>query len=460
MNQGEAILAVIEAVADNPSKKEKQRLLTEGLQNPDFGETMKAMLFWCYSRTHRYGIKYVDPKPSGYGNVDITDESFWKLLADLSDRSLTGNAAREAVDRMVARCDPASANLLRRIIHKDMRAGFTEGTLNKIIPKWIKEPPYMRCSLPDKSNIDKWKWEEGIYIQLKADGMYQSATRSGDAIVLESRSGEILPEEAFPELRAALLVAMPDQMMWCGELTVVDAEGNTLKRADGNGMINSVRQGGTLPAGHEIRYSCWDAIDTGLDASGGDKANYDTRWMLLESCMMGSAASKYLGLIESYVVHSKAEAIEIVRKWMEMGLEGGVAKSGEGAFKDGTSKDQVKLKLSAQIEVRIKGFQEGAKGKKTEKTFGALIYETDDGKIKGTVSGMDDKTRADMHANRERFMDLVMTLEANDITRSRDNDFWALSHPRVIEVRTDKTTTDTLESAQDIFNNARSNFLD
>jgi hypothetical protein len=38
-----------------------------------------------------------------------------------------------------------------------------------------------------------------------------------------------------------------------------------------------------------------------------------------------------------------------------------------------------------------------------------------------------------------------MVVQFNDITKGRDNDYYALSHPRHIEIRTDKTETDTYE---------------
>jgi len=42
-------------------------------------------------------------------------------------------------------------------------------------------------------------------------------------------------------------------------------------------------------------------------------------------------------------------------------------------------------------------------------------------------------------------MGMVMTLTCSDITRGRSNEHYALSHPRFVELRTDKTETDTLE---------------
>ena len=135
---------------------------------------------------------------------------------------------------------------------------------------------------------------------------------------------------------------------------------------------------------------------------------------------------------------------------MNDGLEGGVLKDKNGVFRDGTSKHQLKMKLEMDLEVRVTGYKEGRIGTKRESTFGAILFETDDGQIKGAVSGFTDEQLEEINANREAYMSKIITVSCNDITRGRDNDYYALSHPRFKEVRNDKTETDTLERALEI----------
>jgi hypothetical protein len=135
---------------------------------------------------------------------------------------------------------------------------------------------------------------------------------------------------------------------------------------------------------------------------------------------------------------------------MEDGLEGGIFKDPNGIFKDGTSKQQLKMKLEMDIDVRITGFKEGTIGTKRESTFGAITFETDDGKIKGAVSGFSDDQLKQINSDRDSYIDKIMSVSCNDITKGRNNDHYALSHPRFNEVRTDKSETDTLERALEI----------
>jgi hypothetical protein len=50
-----------------------------------------------------------------------------------------------------------------------------------------------------------------------------------------------------------------------------------------------------------------------------------------------------------------------------------------------------------------------------------------------------------MDGRRVELMGAIMTLTCSDITKSRSNEHHALSHPRFVELRDDKTETDTLE---------------
>ena len=132
---------------------------------------------------------------------------------------------------------------------------------------------------------------------------------------------------------------------------------------------------------------------------------------------------------------------------MTAGYEGAILKDRDAIFRDGTSPQQLKLKLEIDVDVRITGFKEGTPGTKREATFGAMTFETDDGQIKGRTSGFTDAQLEDFNSRREELIGQIMTVTCNDITKGRDNDYHALSHPRFIELRNDKTDTDTLERA-------------
>ena len=100
---------------------------------------------------------------------------------------------------------------------------------------------------------------------------------------------------------------------------------------------------------------------------------------------------------------------------------------------------------------RITSFNPGNKGSKNEAYFSGINFENDEGTIKGTVgvSSMTEDKRDWFHENRDLVIGKIMEIHCNDITKGRDNDFYALSHPRYERLR-DKNETDTLKRAQEI----------
>ncbi|MDW5334816.1 DNA ligase, partial [Acinetobacter baumannii] len=82
-----------------------------------------------------------------------------------------------------------SGELLIRILRKDLRAGFSDATINKVVPDLIPVFPYQRCSLPSEVKLKAWPWKDGIYLQEKADGMFANGTNLEEKFFLSSRQG-------------------------------------------------------------------------------------------------------------------------------------------------------------------------------------------------------------------------------------------------------------------------------
>ena len=114
-------------------------------------------------------------------------------------------------------------------------------------------------------------------------------------------------------------------------------------------------------------------------------------------------------------------------------------------FKDGTSAEQLKVKLKVDADVRLVRFEKGTKGTKYENYNKVLVFETDDGKIKGRTSGLSDKEVENVTKNPDKYLGKVIAVQFNDLVKAQGHEYYALSHPRFIEFRLDKETTDTLE---------------
>ena len=392
-----------------------------------------------YYLTMNYWYKKNGPNPFGSNpNPSLTlDEALDFLESKLATRELTGHDALFAMDSVFLGLSDQDRELVVKMINRDLRINCGRTQINKVFGDLITKPVYMRC------DVFSAKTAKGItfpaFIQLKADGTYREMQVLNGKAEFLSRSGEQYEYTFVDDLAASL----PDGH-YIGEMTVK----GTQNRAESNGLLNSDN-----PPMDRIVFDLWDYITLEEYTNAARKVKntikYSARLRRLSEIING-ANHPQLKVIESHVVNTIQEAFDFVVKWMEDDLEGGILKDPNGIFKDGTSKQQLKMKLEMDLDVRITGFKEGTIGTKRESTFGAITFETDDGKIKGAVSGFSDDQLKQINSDRDSYIDKIMSVSCNDITKGRNNDHYALSHPRFNEVRTDKTETDTLERALEI----------
>ena len=129
-------------------------------------------------------------------------------------------------------------------------------------------------------------------------------------------------------------------------------------------------------------------------------------------------------------------------------------------WKNGTSKEQIKLKNEFQIELQIKEFLDGTG--KNELFFGSIRCVSADGKLSVNVpvSGFDDKLKAEVSNNRNDYLDKILTVRANSIMPpTSNNNQYSLFLPVFIEFRLDKSEADNLQKIQDQYESSKHNAL-
>ena len=402
-------------------------------------EVLKRVLKMAYDRVdYIYGLTTKNVKDPVHKNVISIDQAL-EVLEMLNRRDVTGNTAIELVENTLSDLSPENAELFKKILDRDLRINMGKTNINKVFKNLIKKQPYMRCGIADSKALAKIDWESGVMSQLKCDGTYRSFNDG----VFTSRSGKV---QSFPKLEK-MLEEVSSKYVLIGEMTLKGEK----QRSKGNGLINS----SDVPE-DDIIYTIWDAIPIEEYQSKNGKIPYYERIQNARAIVY-QVDNPQIEIIPSKTVYSRKEAYEHFQEVTKEGLEGTVIKTQLNLWKDGTGKDQLKLKLEIDVEVRITGFTEG--NNKRAKTFGAITFENDEGTIKGQTSGFTDKQLDIIHKNRDKYLGEVMTVRCNDITKAKGSDTWALSHPRFIPdssqthpkfitIRDDKDTTDTLERVQ------------
>jgi len=399
-------------------------------------DLLKRVLKMTYDHVqYNYGVgkTTLEKLDIQHGEVKISfEEMLYMLKHKFCTREVTGNAAIELLEHMFSNTDAETAFVVKKVIERDLRINLGKTVINKVFPGLITKPIYMRCDTYSKKTAKNISFP--AIIELKADGKYIEFNVLGGTVSAQSRSGE---KYEYPVLFEKMK-DFPDGI-YTGELTV---RGYT-DRAKANGLINS-----SEPPHDDIVLELWDYIlhDEYILAGKKDKKNppktpYSERWEKLKSIVKDSDNIK---TIPFAIVNSLSEALQKTSEWMTQGFEGGVLKDFKMVFKDGTNKSQLKLKLEISAEMRCTGFSDGTKGTKREGKVGAIIFENDEGTIKGKCSGFTDSQMDEFTANQESLLGKIMEVQFNDLSKASGNDYHALNHPRFIEWRGDKDSTDSL----------------
>ena len=364
-------------------------------------------------------------------------DNLLSALEILGEGTIRGNEAHQFVCNHLKHLDNDNKEIFLNVLGRDLKIGLNVKSINKVFKNLIPKPNYMRCAVLSEKTLKKIKFP--AFIQLKMDGTYREIHVADGQVSGKTRSGE----EYFNPVLFKEMENFPNGY-YTGELTI-DGE----SRFTGNGLINSLN-----PPYEKITFTVWDYL-TDDDYLEKTKTPYYSRFESL-SDIIEKHNSNRVKLVPNHEVNSIDEALKYVSDWMEQGLEGGVLKDKNNVFKNGTSGTQLKIKLKVDAEMRITGFTDGTIGTKREGKIGAIQFSNDEGTIKGQCSGFSDEELDLFTKNKDNLIGRIISVEFNDLVKSENNDYYALSHPRFIEIRNDKDETDTLDKVIQLRDMAKS----
>ena len=157
----------------------------------------------CYNPYITFGVKQI-PSTEGITGAPNPYEEFDELLTRLSARKLTGHAARDAILGMSLKFDSDEWNLfLAPILRRDMRAGFSDRTINKVCKGTEYVIPTFGCQLAANSEgrpeMVGTKW-----LEPKLDGARVLLVVSDDnTATCYSRNGKVF--DNFPHVEQQVL---------------------------------------------------------------------------------------------------------------------------------------------------------------------------------------------------------------------------------------------------------------
>lgn len=421
MNSRE-IFSHIEKIASTSSKNEKEALIAEKAGDEDFLFVLKSALDPFVT----YGIGTFPAYEVNFSGEDIRFEELETLLGMLADRTLSGNAARNALIQYAESLNHESGELLQRIVLKDLRAGFSENTVNKVKPAFIAT---FDCMLAHPFSEFKNKVKYPLAVEPKLDGVRVLAFVDIDkrSVRFMSRSGRefttfdhlIAPCVEFARL-------LPEDDIFMSGKIVLDSE---ICSGIFNETVSQVRKKGGQAV--DAKMYVFDVLPEATFLSNDKKGcrvagTYHERRDRLELAQSAMGESPVIVLPQS-LVQSEAEIHALYERYRAQGLEGVLVKDLDALYQRRRSQAWLKIKAEESKDLRIKATVPGTG--KYEGMIGAVVVDHD-GVDVNVGSGLSDELRAQ---EPEFFIGRLAEIEYHEVTPDG-----SLRHPRYKRFRDDK----------------------
>lgn len=160
---------------------ERKSILSEYIGH----DGVRQLLVNALSSARVFNVKKV-AGPSATSKRDNGDYSAVLMLLDQLDNGLKGNAAKEAIDRVLVEYAGDQQDAIIRVLTKQLRAGIDASTVNEVAPGLI---PVFPIALAKKFNGDASKIKFPIWADIKYDGYRTIAKVYQDSVRYFSREG-------------------------------------------------------------------------------------------------------------------------------------------------------------------------------------------------------------------------------------------------------------------------------
>ena len=408
------------------------------LQANKDNKLLQDYLKCVYDPAISYYQTKVNKHPEIY-DFQLTGTVLQNLIDVLAKRRLTGDSAKSWLNELMENSSSESQELIELLIKRSIGAGVGDTMILNVFPELYFIPPYQRCSLMDDKIKAKFDKLPEFLVQEKLDGSFcylvKEAGKAPEAI---TRAGSKYPKQFAQKLATGL----PDGFVVVGELLVygeIATLGVPLDRKTGNGILNSILKGGDVGDNLGFELTAWDCLTVEDFKAGKSPLKYCERLCELDIAV---ADMPNASQVVTHFVNSLDEAYTLYSKFTSDGKEGAVIKDKYFLWKDGTSKDCIKLKIEFECDLRVIGMTEGTG--KAKGMMGSLTLASSDGKIVTDCgTGFSDCSRVDWWNNAALNIGTIVTVKSNDIITKRGSNVSSLFLPVFVEVRHDKTEADS-----------------
>jgi DNA ligase-1 len=418
IRNSDEVYDALAAIADI-SGGEKQKLIAMACKYPKFLNVCKLALDPFIT----YGLKKVPE--SDIAKIDgVFNDTTLEILDQLADRSLTGNAAKDAILNHMGNLSIKSQDLLKRIITRDLRSGFSAGSINRAKPNSIFIFEVMLAKPFEEKRITEWP----VAVEPKFDGVRCIAIYKDQEVKFYSRTGK-----EFTQFERAAK-ALKDSVESFDQFQDMEDGGKYPIVFDGEMMTGEFNK--TAGDIHRKNYQSEDSvfwmfeIMTMDQFDSGTPDPYKKRRARLQ--VFGAHADMdCIEIAPMYQVNSVDEIMAINADIQAKGGEGVIVKPFDGKYEKKRSFKWLKVKACETVDLNVHGFEPGTG--KYEGQIGAFLVDFNGVEV-SVGSGLTDAIRG---MSEEDLKNRLIEVQYHEVTPDK-----SLRHPRFIRFRDDKPHED------------------
>lgn len=425
------------ALAADASRKAKEAIVEAALTDPEAVTFFEGCRL-AYDSLITFGVKKV-PEKAVQGGQGFPWTAFIELTTSLNNRTLSGNAAQDAIKLAMDCATQEQWNFwYRPILIKDLRCGLTERTVNTVVEAAGRLDlviPVFSSQLAQDGTDHPKKCKGKKMVDSKLDGMRMltivypaSASNPKGRVDQYSRNGkELLNFEHTKKQFIKTISGINEPVVFDGEIMSSSFQD----------LMKQARRKENVNAGDAVLH-LFDLVTLAEFNQGIGKQKQITRSEKLQAWKnLWEEETPNIQVVGYEIIDLDTEEgnlrfNEINRAAIEGGFEGIMLKNLDAVYECKRTHSWLKVKPVITVDLVVVALEEGT-GKNTGK-MGALVCEgTDNGKfIRVNVgSGLTDEQRAEFWANKESVLGQVVEIKADVVTKNQDSDeVYSLRFPR------------------------------
>ena len=333
----------------------------------------------------------------------------------------------------VAACDRESADLLEKLICKDLSIGCEAKTINSVIPGLI---PTFEVQLAQKY-FEKPERVEGktFAITTKIDGGRIIAIKENGSVSFYTRAGQ--KYEGLVDLEREFAEMFPDNIVLDGEITILNNKGIPSKEAYKRAMKITRADGEK----HGLKMLVFDAMSVSDWKTQQSSLTYIQRRQMLD-CMTAfyNNDTTYFELLPIlYMGSDTSKVLELLEEAIAKNEEGVMINICDAPYEFGRTWNLMKVKKMNTLDLQVVDYEEGSG--RLAGTLGAIHVRYKDGNIVKVGSGFSDELRKQIWNHDVMIVGKIVEIQYFEETTNADGGI-SLRFPVFKDFRPDKLTPD------------------